>query len=103
MIFALWCIDRAGMEETRARLIQAHRTYWMAKRGDMAFGGPLTNSDGGAAIGSLIVADFESRDAVERWLSGDPFVLADIYESVSIEAFGNVWPQQVGFPPGPIS
>ena len=103
MIFALWCTDRAGMQETRARLLQAHRAYWMAKRADMAFGGPLTDPDGNAAIGSLIVADFESRDALDTWISGDPFVLADMYESVSIEAFRNVGPQQTGFPPGPIS
>lgn len=102
MIFALWCIDRAGMGETRARLLQEHRAYWMAKRGDMAFGGPITTLDGGASIGSLIVAEFESRDAVATWISRDPFVLADMYESVSIEAFRNVWPQQTGFPPGPI-
>lgn len=99
MIFALWCIDKPGTAEVRARLLQEHRAYWSAMRDKMAFGGPLTTNAGDAIVGSLIVVEFDSRKALDDWLSQEPFVVGGLYESVTIHDFRNVWPQQVGFPP----
>ncbi len=42
--------------------------------------------------GSLIVADFESRDAALEWLRGDPYVTEGVFESYEVKPFVRVLP-----------
>lgn len=49
-------------------------------------GGPLLD-DAGAMIGTMLVIEAGTRADVEAFLSGDPYMLADLFEQVTITGF----------------
>jgi uncharacterized protein YciI len=49
-------------------------------------GGPLLDADG-RMIGSLLVVEAASAAAVEAFVGGDPYQLADLYGSVRVHPF----------------
>ena len=99
MIFAFHLIDRTDAGDLRQRVRPAHKDYLAAVADRIAFAGPLTKDDGQTMLGSLLVIDFDSRDAAERWMADEPFTKAGLYQAVSVLPFTNLWPQKVGFPP----
>ncbi|MGQ7243010.1 YciI family protein [Salinicola sp. V024] len=42
--------------------------------------------------GSLIVAEFESLEAAQRWADADPYVAAGVYSQVRVKPFKRVLP-----------
>ncbi len=99
MLFAFILIDKPDHGELRQRVRPVHKDYLAAVAAHMAFAGPLTHDDGKTMLGSLLAIDFDSRDAVHAWLADEPFTRAGLYASTQIDAFVNLWPQRVGFPP----
>lgn len=51
--------------------------------GNMKMGAALLN-DAGAMIGSCIVCDFESREAMDAWLAEDPYMVQKVWGEVTI-------------------
>ena len=99
MVYIFTLMDKLTAGDLRVRLRPEHKAYIAAAAGQIAFAGPLTADDGVEMIGSLLAMDFESRAAASAWLAGEPFTKAGLYASTSIQAFVNLWPQKVGFPP----
>ena len=99
MLFAFILIDKPNHAEVRQRVRPEHKAYLAAVADRMAFAGPFTHDDGTTMLGSLLVIDFPSRDAAHAWLAAEPFTQAGLYGSTSVQAFVNLWPQKVGFPP----
>ncbi|MFO1273941.1 MAG: YciI family protein [Rubrivivax sp.] len=99
MLFALRLLDKPDAAALRQRLRPEHKAYLAQVVDRIAFAGPLTHDDGAAMIGSLLVIDFDSRDAVHAWLAAEPFTRAGLYGSVEVHAFVNLWPQRAGFAP----
>ena len=99
MLFAFILQDKPGAAELRTRVRPEHKGYLSAVQDRIAFAGPLTHDDGLSMIGSLLVIDFESRDAAHAWLAAEPFMRAGLYASAAVHAFSNLWPQRAGFPP----
>lgn len=52
---------------------------------------PLLEENGFS--GSLLVAEFESIESVEQWISEDPYAYAGVYEEVLIRPFQKVLPE----------
>ncbi len=100
MLYAITLMDRPDGAALRQRVRPEHKAYLAQVAGRIAFAGPLTHDDGVTMIGSLLVIDFDSRDAAREWLAGEPFTRAGLYASTSIQAFVNLWPQKAGFPGG---
>lgn len=99
MLFAFWLADRPGAGELRQRVRPQHKEYLARVQERIAFAGPLVHDgDGSAMVGSLLVIDFESREAAIAWLANEPFTQAGLYASTSVHAFINLWPQKAGFP-----
>lgn len=98
MLYAIHMLDQPGSADLRAGAYAEHKAYLAGKAEQMAFAGPLTSDDGKSSVGSLLVIDFESREAAAQWLRNEPFTRAGVYASTSIYAFANRWPQKVGFP-----
>ncbi|WP_430420386.1 YciI family protein [Methylibium petroleiphilum] len=96
MLFALHMIDKPASLELRQRLRPAHRAHLDLIADRLAIAGPLLD-EGGAMAGSLIVAEFADRAAVEDWLANEPFTVAGLYARVDIRPFRNVYPQRAGF------
>jgi len=99
MLFVLHLLDRSDAAELRQRLRSEHKAYLAQVAERIAFAGPLLRDDGETMIGSLLVIDFASRDAVQAWLADEPFTRAGLYAQTRIHAFANLWPQRAGFPP----
>lgn len=99
MLFAFILQDKPGAADLRARVRPEHKSYLAAVQDRIAFAGPLTHDDGLSMIGSLLVIDFENRDAAQAWLAAEPFTRAGLYASTAVHAFSNLWPQRAGFPP----
>ena len=99
MLFVLHLLDRPESAELRQRLRPEHKAYLALVAERIAFAGPLLRDDGETMIGSLLVIDFASRDAVQAWLADEPFTRAGLYAQTRIHAFANLWPQRAGFPP----
>jgi len=99
VIHTFFLIDKPGRGELRLRVRPEHKAYLAAVADRIAFAGPLVGDDGETMIGSLLAIDFDSREAAQAWLAGEPFTRAGVYASNSIHAFVNLWPQKAGFPP----
>jgi uncharacterized protein YciI len=99
VLFTMFMMDKPKHQALRQQVRPEHRAYLAQAAHRMAFAGPLTSDDSQDMIGSLLVMDFESREAAQAWLAQEPFMKAGLFASVSIHAFANLWPQQAGFPP----
>ena len=63
MLFTFLLVDRAGAGELRLQHRPAHRAYLAEVADRICVAGPLLADDGETMTGSLLVIDFESRDA----------------------------------------
>jgi uncharacterized protein len=99
LLFALHLLDNPDVAELRQRIRPEHKVYLALVAERIAFAGPLLRDDGQTMVGSLLVIDFASRDAVLAWLADEPFTRAGLYAATEIHAFVNLWPQRCGFPP----
>jgi uncharacterized protein YciI len=98
-MFVFRLLDKPGQAALRERVRPHHKAYLADVADRIAIAGPLTHDDGRTMIGSLLVIDFDSRDAAHAWLAAEPFTQAGLYASVDVHAFVNLWPQRAGFPP----
>ena len=98
MLFVLHLLDKPDAAELRQRLRPEHKAYLALVAERIALAGPLLRDDGQTMVGSLLVIDFDSRDAARAWLAEEPFNHAGLYAGVQIHAFVNLWPQRAGFP-----
>jgi len=99
MLFSFILIDKPDHQELRQRMRPEHKAYLGQVADRIAFAGPFTHDDGVSMLGSLLVIDFDSRQAAHQWLAQEPFTLEGLYASTTVHAFSNLWPQKAGFPP----
>lgn len=78
--------DDAGAPQRRRAARPAHleqAARWHAQK-RWLYAAALLDDDGGM-VGSLIVCDFPSREALETdWLRGEPYVTGDVWRRVEI-------------------
>ena len=99
MFFMIYCIDAPGQSERRMTLRPQHKAQVARIESHLAAAGPLFADDGTTMIGSLLVADFPDRVALDVWLHDEPYTQQGVYAKVTIHPFLNVWPQAAGAPP----
>ena len=73
------------------------RVKTLVDEGRLLIAGPhpaVDSPDPGPAgfTGSLIIAEFDSLEAARRWADEDPYVLAGVYENVTVKPFKRVLP-----------
>lgn len=91
MRFVIYGIDRENTD-LRARLIDQHRAYMADHPLKILSSGPLTDDEGKAMIGSLLIVEADTRSAVEAFLADEPMNKAGLYRMIEIRA----WHQRVG-------
>lgn len=86
--FCIHAFDRPHRLADRQRLRESHRVRLRQHDHPVAvrIGGPLL-SDSGDMIGTMLVIEAESREQVESYWRADPYMLAELFETVSINAF----------------
>jgi uncharacterized protein YciI len=99
MLYAILAEDIPGSLEKRLAARPAHveRLKALMNDGRLIIAGPhplIDSNDPGPAgySGSLIVAEFSSRELALAWASEDPYVAAGVYASVTVKPFRKALP-----------
>lgn len=99
MLFAILCEDAPGTLARRVENRAAHleRLKALQDAGRLLLAGPhpaIESQDPGPAgfTGSLIVAEFASRDAAIAWAAEDPYSTAGVFARVTVKPFRKTLP-----------
>ena len=99
MLYAILAEDLPGSLEKRLAARPAHlaRLKALQDEGRLVLAGPhplIDAEDPGPAgfSGSLVVAEFGSRELALAWASEDPYVAAGVYGRVTVQPFRKVLP-----------
>lgn len=99
MYYVIKGTDRPQSLEQRLSERPHHlrRLQALQEEGRLLLAGPLPavdSEDPGPAgfTGTLIVAEFDSLEDAENWAQADPYVMAGVYQSVTVEPFRKVLP-----------
>lgn len=99
MLYAIISDDVDDSLEKRLSVRPAHleRLEALKDEGRLVLAGPhpaIDSDNPGKAgfSGSLIVAEFESLEAAQRWADADPYVAAGVYSQVQVKPFKRVLP-----------
>ena len=99
MLYAIICEELPGALARRLENRPAHlaRLQALQDEGRLILAGPHPAIDAenpGAAgfSGSLIVAEFASREAAIAWAAEDPYALANVFSQVTVKPFKKVLP-----------
>ncbi|MEV0177845.1 YciI family protein [Streptomyces sp. NPDC050625] len=87
MLWAIHCLDAPGTAELRAAQRPAHSARLRATPVRPVLYGPLVDTDGTTAVGSLIVVEAANREQVEEYAFADPFAVSGVWERIDIQAF----------------
>ncbi|WP_110657098.1 YciI family protein [Salinicola halimionae] len=99
MLYAIISDDIDDSLEKRLSVRPEHvkRLEALKDQGRLILAGPHpaidSDNPGDAGFsGSLIVAEFESLEAAQRWADADPYVAAGVYSRVRVKPFKRVLP-----------
>lgn len=99
MLYAIIAEDVPGALPRRLQARAAHleRLKALQEAGRLVLAGPhpaIDAEDPGPAgfSGSLVVAEFASREAAIAWAAEDPYVAAGVYAGVTVKPFRKVLP-----------
>jgi uncharacterized protein len=99
MLYAIIAEDVPGSLDKRLAARPAHveRLKALLAEGRLVLAGPhplIDAEDPGPAgfSGSLIVAEFASRELAIAWASADPYVAAGVYAKVTVKPFKKALP-----------
>ena len=99
MLYAIICSELPGALERRMANRPAHlnRLEALQAEGRLILAGPhpaIDSDNPGSAgfTGSLIVAEFATREAAIAWAAADPYVLANVFAHVEVKPFKKVFP-----------
>lgn len=90
-------VDDSLDKRLAARPEHLKRLEALKDEGRLVLAGPhptVDSDDPGSAgfSGSLIVAEFDSLEAAQRWADTDPYVAAGVYAQVRVKPFKRVLP-----------
>ena len=91
MAFMIYCLDKADHLEVRMANRPTHVEHLVAHEKHLITAGPLLEDD--KMIGSLLVVDFATREEVDAFLAKDPYTKANLFQSVTVKPYKNVFPR----------
>lgn len=99
MYYAIFAEDKPDILPLRLEVRPRHlaRIQQLVDEGRVLVAGPhpaIDAEDPGSAgfSGSLIVAEFDSMEDAEQWISEDPYVTAGVFENYRVKPFKRVLP-----------
>ena len=99
MYYSIVGIDNDNSLEKRLSVRPAHveRLKQLLNEGRLLLAGPnpaIDNEDPGpnGFTGSIIIAEFSSLEAAQKWADEDPYIEAGVYASVMVKPFKKVLP-----------
>ena len=88
MLFAVVAHDKPGALEIRKANRASHLEY-IKSSGVVRQAGPILNKDG-EMCGSLLILEVDTLEDAENWAEKDPYALAGLFESVSVQSWNRV-------------
>ena len=90
-------VDNSLQARLAARPAHVERLKQLLSEGRLLVAGPnpaIDSSDPGEAgfSGSIIIAEFESLQAAQRWANADPYLETGVYANVVVKPFNKVLP-----------
>ncbi len=100
MLYVIVGEDVPDSSAKRAAVRAAHyqRMTEMQNQGRLLISGPcpaIDSPDPGPAgfSGSVIIAEFDSLEAAEAWIAGDPYVTTGVFSKVTVKPFRKGFPK----------
>lgn len=100
MLYAIISEDVPDSLALRVSARPAHvaRLQLLQNEGRLVLAGPhpaidSPDPDEAGYTGSLVVAEFASREQAQSWAGADPYCEAGVYLSVTVKPFKQVFPQ----------
>lgn len=86
--FVVYALDKPGRQAARLEARPAHRARLREHDHPVAvrIGGPLLD-DAGTMIGTMLIVEAQTKQQVEAFVAGDPYMAVDIYASVAIHPY----------------
>ena len=84
MPFVIETWDGPNKSALRDEVRPRHVVYLDEQKGKLLGAGAKLSDDGESMLGSIYIVDTEQRAEAERFLSGDPFMVAGLFEKSSI-------------------
>jgi len=99
MFYLIYSEDVKNSLEKRLSAREQHlaRLTVLQNEGRLLVAGPcpaIDSNDPGEAgfTGSLIIAEFESLTLAQAWADDDPYIVAGVYEKVTVKPYKKVLP-----------
>ncbi|MEB3754289.1 YciI family protein [Acinetobacter sp. MD2(2019)] len=97
-LFVITCTDKEGTLAQRLATRPEHlaRLEALHAEGRVIIAGPMPKQPGhieAGFYGSLLIVDFDSREALDQWLADEPYLKAGVYSHVDVKPFIQVFPK----------
>ncbi|WP_084399315.1 YciI family protein [Henriciella aquimarina] len=86
-LFLVNARDKANSLDLRMSVRPTHLEWAAEHAHKVRAGGPVFAEDGETFIGSTSIVEFDSLQDAKDWFASDPYVKADLFESVEIVPF----------------
>ena len=87
MLFIIHAIDKPGHLQVRMDNRPAHLDWTKTFADRIRVAGPMLAEDGETLVGSCFIMEGESVTELEMLFADDPYVKADLFETISIRPF----------------
>ncbi|EEY91831.1 hypothetical protein HMPREF0026_02568 [Acinetobacter junii SH205] len=96
--FVLTCTDREGTLEKRLATRPQHlkRLQKLDDEGRLIAAGAHPkdpNNPQAGFLGSTIIVEFDSREALDAWIQDEPFLKEGIYADIEVKLFNKAFPK----------
>ena len=96
--FVVTCTDHEGTLEQRLAARPQHlaRLTALNEQGRLITAGPMPKNPDDLSqgfIGSTLVVEFDSREALDVWLADEPYLAAGVYAHIEVKPFIKAFPQ----------
>ena len=78
--------SEAQGRRSAARPAHIDKAQALLAGGHVLIGGAILNEKE-EMIGSSLVMEFESREALDQWLQNDPYVTGNVWQDITVQAF----------------
>jgi len=90
-------VENSLQKRLKARPEHLARLQALQNEGRLVLAGPhpaIDSNDPGEAgfTGSLVVAEFASLNEAQNWADTDPYIVAGVYQQVTVKPFKQVFP-----------
>ena len=99
-LFVVQCLDHDDVLAKRldARPQHLARLEALAAENRLIVAGPMPKDPTDLSqgfLGSTIIVDFDTREALDNWLKDEPYLAAGVYKSVDVKPFIKALPKDL--------